>query len=135
MRILQQQKKLAMKRNCLYCGKEFSGRTDKLYCSDNCRAKAHNATNNSSRDYHKKTITTLNRNYQILSLLLEKGYRSVDMCELEMLGFRPYCCTSYHRRGKLVNEYSCFEINYSQNEERIYNLRKVEMCAFKFKKL
>jgi hypothetical protein len=61
---------------CIFCGKELFGRTDKVYCNDTCR-------NNGNRERRKKEAwyepdfirqinTVLKRNYKILCSEVER---------------------------------------------------------------
>jgi predicted nucleic acid-binding Zn ribbon protein len=55
------------KKNCAYCQKEFVGRTDKRFCSANCRAMQHRTMHqNNTPSIIKETNAFLLINYHIL---------------------------------------------------------------------
>lgn len=114
-----------MKR-CLECGEEFSGRSDKKFCSDSCRV-AHN-----NRKYHNnysqilEVNRILKRNYSILSeiysvkggkcnykYLFKKGYNFDYLTSVEEL---------YGNDGGLL--LYCYDLSFSIDSCGIITIKK-----------
>ena len=114
------------KKKCLECGHEFYGRSDKKFCSTNCKNKFHNHFSHRSTRVRERIFTDLSSNHRILLNLLKMGVTSLSLYELESLGFKPTLITGYARRQK-YDELRCFDVCYRQTPERIYEIRIVDM--------
>lgn len=111
---------------CLECGKEILyGRTDKKFCSEDCRNKYHNNKHKYSRNVHNKVLNGIERNYDILNRLHRSHIASIDIGDLLALGFRLDYSTGY-RRANRHDEYRCFEFKYYITRNRLFGLQKVE---------
>lgn len=66
-----------MKRNCLECGIEISGRIDKKFCSDQCRNTYNNKQNSDGNKYVRHVNYQLRKNRRILEALLDKSEKDV----------------------------------------------------------
>ena len=111
---------------CLECGDRIMyGRTDKKYCSDDCRMKHYNSLAKQGRACRRKTLAALFRNHAILDDLFRKGVQSVDMIDIVAMGFVPGIVTSYMRSGK-HDEFRCFDIRYIMTPTRIYAISKTK---------
>lgn len=110
---------------CLECGDEIAyGRSDRLYCSDNCRNRHNNRIHNARKAVRTRVLSQLEKNYQILEQLLDSGVSSVDLSELADMGYNLYYSTSYRKiRGR--NEYRCFDIRFYCTPSRIMRLERV----------
>lgn len=100
-----------MKKICLQCTKEFSGRTDKLFCSLECKNSFHNARRR--QDYIHVVDTALHQNRVILQRIwptLQKE-KNIDRKVLEKLGFRFDLVTGYSTmpNGKVLHRVYDFE--------------------------
>lgn len=77
-----------MERICPVCQILFTGRSDKRFCSDQCRSSYHN---NANREL-KKLIYNINRiliqNRRVLTLLNPNGKAKVHRRQLEAHGFQ-----------------------------------------------
>lgn len=76
-----------MKKQCLECNEEFSGRSDKKFCSDYCRNAYNNKVNSESKNLIRNTNNRLKKNYKILSKLNTTGKTKIPKSKLSDLGF------------------------------------------------
>ncbi len=76
------------KRNCLVCNAPIIGRSDKKYCSDQCRASRHNANRSRTEDFISDLNKSLRKNRTILNSLSPEGRSVVEMTILTNLGFK-----------------------------------------------
>ena len=117
-------KKMAV---CLECGDKIRyGRTDKKFCCDNCRVKYNYEQVRISQTYRRRVLAALSRNYEILDNMLKSEVESVDLLELEGLGFQAGLVTSYRKVSK-HEEYSCFDIKYIMTRTRVYGIKKISL--------
>lgn len=111
---------------CLECGDKISyGRTDKKFCSDECKNRHHNHKCRSERFVKRKTISILEKNYEILEEYVKAGVDSVLLSEVLILGFNPAYLTSLIR-GKHHDIYSCFDITYVMTPSRLCTISKIQ---------
>ena len=102
-----------MKKNCLVCGAAFSGRSDKKFCSDNCRSTYHNQRNAEIYRSIRETHSALRRNRRILlRLLAGRTTLQIPYAQLLRAGFQPDICTGIRRRGRRPLQYVCYELGY-----------------------
>ncbi len=55
--------------NCLECGDKITGRSDKKFCSDDCRNAYNNKLNKDSTNLMRSVNNKLRKNFRILSAL------------------------------------------------------------------
>lgn len=110
---------------CLECGKALYGRSDKKFCSCECKNRYHNLRNKDSRRIRNRIITDLSSNYEILENLLKLKIRVISVCDAEAMGFKSAIITGYSKE-KGHNEYRCFDIKYCQSPTRIFNIGRVQ---------
>ena len=93
-----------MKKECPVCCREFTGRSDKRYCSAQCKNPHHNAV--WKEELTVKIDHTLHRNKIILQQLMPANATNavIDRAILENLGFRFEFMTglSVSPEGKLM---------------------------------
>ncbi len=53
--------------NCLECGEKITGRSDKKFCSDDCRNSFNNKLNKNTTNLMRNINNRLRKNYRILS--------------------------------------------------------------------
>lgn len=111
---------------CRNCGATFDGpgRVDRQFCCDNCRAQFHYRNTRAMRITRYNVLKTLDTNYDILSLYLERDIHSVDIQELVRSGYSLNNVTAY-RKVRGHDEYRCFDIKYYLTPSRIIMLEKV----------
>ncbi|QEM09190.1 hypothetical protein [Mucilaginibacter rubeus] len=109
------------KRRCESCGKEiFSGRTDKRYCDDVCRARATRERHKLDamagfQDKHTAVIRTIERNYKLLKKAL--AGRDEWIADYVVLYFQGFDRSFYTGSQPLENgstRYFCFEIGWAE---------------------
>lgn len=111
---------------CLECGKAiYNGRTDKKFCSTNCKTRYHNHETCNKLRRQKNLLDILERNYEILQLLLASHKKSVRLEELNAIGFKPDFCTCTYTIQK-YRIYRCYNIEYYLSATRIYNITSCE---------
>ncbi|MFY0687648.1 MAG: hypothetical protein JXQ90_10815 [Cyclobacteriaceae bacterium] len=97
--------------SCLECGKKLTGRWDKKYCDDTCRARHHNTHKRAS----EKTITAVNRrlrrNRSILKTLSPSCKATVRREVLESLGFSFKYFSSIYQTNS-AQYFFCYEYGY-----------------------
>ena len=112
---------------CLECGDRIRyGRSDKKFCCDSCRVKFNNEQVKTSRLYRRRILGSLARNYEILEDLMRSEVMSIELIDLEGLGFSTGVMTSYRKVGR-HDEYSCFDIKYIMTATRVYGIKKISL--------
>lgn len=61
------------KRSCLECGEEIYGRSDKKFCSDQCRNTYNNKLHAIANKYIRRVNYILRKNRRILEEMIEKS--------------------------------------------------------------
>ena len=111
---------------CLECGDKIRyGRSDKKFCSDECRCKHFYEQSRAGKSYRRRVLGILCRNYRILDGLIRSGTESMGITELMIMGFVPGLVTSYRRCGK-HDEFGCFDIKYIMTDTRVFSIAKME---------
>ena len=98
-------------KHCLECGRTVYGRPDRKFCCSGCKDRWHNRQMHVYSKLRLKIMNALDRNYTILTRLLAQGIRTIDRVDIEHLGFRLDCVTSY-RKVNRHDECRCFDIKY-----------------------
>ncbi|MCD4732176.1 MAG: hypothetical protein K8R74_16335, partial [Bacteroidales bacterium] len=84
------------KRLCPECGFEIIGRTDKKFCSDQCRNTFNNRLKQDANNYIRNINNILRKNRRILAELNPKGKSKVTRNKLNEKGFNfDYYTNSY----------------------------------------
>lgn len=113
-----------MSGNCLECGSTLLGRKDKKFCCISCKNAYNNRRQQQIRKYKSEILTSISRNYEILEMLLRDNTLSIELEEIERLGFDQSHITG-HRIGKCGHsECICFDISYYKTERRIFNIHR-----------
>lgn len=73
--------------DCTECGLTFSGRSDKKFCSDQCRSAYNNRLNSDATNTMRNINNALRKNRRILNELLNKKSEQVNRDELAQMGF------------------------------------------------
>lgn len=82
--------KETVERSCCVCDSKLHGRSDKVFCNISCKNKYHTSLRKHNKSVSVQTINKLNKNYQILCLLLGEEMDSFSISKLELirLGFQ-----------------------------------------------
>ena len=107
---------------CLECGTEFKGRSDKKFCTDQCRSSFNNRLNADSNNTVRNINNALRKNRRILDELLSEKKDRISREKLVQKGFNfkyhTHAFTSktgknylfYYDRGLMVLENNQFFI-------------------------
>lgn len=100
-------------RLCPICKIPISGRTDKKYCSDQCRALANNNKKIEAQRVLLITNQTLRKNRTILKTLCPQGKATVRKEVLISMGFNFDNFTSIFVTYSKAIYYLCYDYGYS----------------------
>lgn len=114
--------------NCLHCNKKVAGRSDKMFCSLNCK-NIFNYTKKKTNKSETKIIDAyLHRNREILSTFMGVSKREVfDRLLITRSGFKYEFMTGiyYNKEGKiyhLIYDYAWMEFS----DQKILVIRKAK---------
>ncbi len=108
------------KRLCPVCEDPITGRSDKKFCSDQCRNSFNNHRYSSDSLIIQKTNRILKKNYHILKYLNEAGKTKVKRSKLLQEGFDFSCFTSSYTTQKGSTYHLCYDQGYlALNEKHI----------------
>lgn len=111
--------------NCLECGTELYGRSDKKFCSEHCKNSYNNRRRSQGTEEFRRTIRVLENNHRILEGLILSGTRSIALESMDELGFDIKHMTGHRKTATGHNEYDCFDIRYCQTGRKIFRIRKL----------
>ena len=114
---------------CLSCGEMIRGRSDKKFCSDQCRNAHHNIHNSQVSVYMRNVNSILRKNRKILEELNPTGKASVQKDKLSNRGFNFQFFTNIYKTKTGNVYYFCYEQGYIAHEKDFYTLvtRKVDI--------
>lgn len=112
---------------CLECGSGFNGRSNKKFCCLACKNSFNNRRLRTIRNYRNNTIAKLNRNYEILEMLINEKARSAGLEELRELGFEDSFITGRRIGARRHEECSCFDIVYCRTGSKIFDIRRRDL--------
>lgn len=105
-----------MKRNCPECGEEYTGRVDKKFCSDACRASHHNRNNAQELAFQRNVNNILRHNRNVLAELNPDGKANVRKERLIDRGFKfRYFTNTYTTRNGTLYHF-CYDYGYLVDE-------------------
>jgi hypothetical protein len=104
----------AVERKCLDCGDVIRGRTDKKFCSDQCRNNYNNRLNRDTNNYVRNVHGLLRRNRRILADLYLEEKRKVHRDALIALGYNFSFFTHIIENSRGNRFIYCFEYGYSE---------------------
>ncbi|WP_148561604.1 hypothetical protein [Pontibacter korlensis] len=102
---------LSQSRTCAQCGTGIMGRSDKRYCSDQCRYLANNAAKQQSQGERRvqQVNAALKRNRSILRQLSPQGKTTLPRQYLELAGFDFRYLTQIYRTQKENTYHLCYD--------------------------
>lgn len=111
-------------KKCPECGFELIGRSDKKFCSDQCRNTFNNRSKKDSNNYVRQINGLLRKNRRILEELNPNGKSKTNQGTLTQKGFNfDYYTNTYSTKaGKTY--YFCYEYGYLPLEDGYYALVK-----------
>lgn len=99
-------------RKCLECHLPLKGRSDKRFCSDQCRSTFHNRCNQEENQTFQDINRILKTNRKILLRLCPAGVREVPLKQLREMGFSfEYLTHIKIKSGKKI--LYCYDQGYS----------------------
>ena len=92
---------MRLQKNCLYCDKELTGRTDKKYCDPQCKsAHQYEKAREQPERFYNKVDNQLRLNRRILKEYNKAGKAVVRKSVLIREGFHPKFFTHYWKNKK-----------------------------------
>ena len=92
---------MRLQKNCLYCDKELTGRTDKKYCDPQCKsAHQYEKAREQPERFYNKVDNHLRLNRRILKEYNKAGKAVVRKSVLIKEGFDPKFFTHYWKNKK-----------------------------------
>lgn len=94
------------------CGDPIQGRSDKKFCSDQCRTSYYNRQNADSTNYMRNINRILRKNRKILADLNPNGKSKVSKAKLLDMGFNFSYFTNVYKTKTGKVYYFCYEQGY-----------------------
>src|SRR5512133_2062865 len=114
----------ALEKKCLDCGDVIHGRTDKKFCSDQCRNNYNNRLNRDSNNFVRNVHGLLRKNRRILSDLCAEGKTRVHKDALFALGYNFSFFTHIIETSQGNMYHYCFEYGYTETGEDFLELKQ-----------
>ncbi len=111
-----------MQKTCLDCGEPIVGRTDKKFCSDQCRNNYNNKLNSDSSATVRQVNGILKKNRRILSELVPADKVTVHKEKLSNLGFNFNYFTNLYITQKGSTYRFIYEYGYLPLDNDFYML-------------
>jgi predicted nucleic acid-binding Zn ribbon protein len=105
------------KKKCLQCGASFLGRTDKKFCTDQCRASFNNNTRSKDERLIINVNKVLRKNRRILRSINPTGMSVVRKEVLNELGFNFNYFTSLYTTKEGNQYFFCYDMGVLQLED------------------
>lgn len=105
------------KKNCLHCSTAFLGRTDKRFCTDQCRASYHNHSRSKDERLIGIVNKVLRKNRRILRSINPSGMSVVRKEILTELGFNFNYFTSIYQTKEGNQYFFCYDMGVLQLED------------------
>ncbi len=110
------------KPTCLECGYEIIGRSDKKFCSDQCRNTYNNRLKKDANNFVRNVNGVLRKNRRILAELNPDGKAKVPFQKLKDKGFNFDYFTNMYRTKAGKTYFYCYEYGYLPIENDYYFL-------------
>lgn len=111
-------------RKCLECDEPFYGRSDKKFCSDQCRNNYNNRLDVTTKNVIRNTNNRLRKNYKTLTLLNPSGKTKVTRLKLFDHNFDFHFFTSIYTTKTGNIYYYVYDQGYLELENDYYLLIK-----------
>ena len=118
-----------MKNLCRECGDGYFGRSDKVYCSDQCRTANYNRKNSDRTKFMRNVNNILRKNRRILAHLNPEGKIRVHKTKLIEEGFKFNYHTSSYSTKSGKTYFFCYEQGYIQSGSGYLALVIADMVA------
>jgi hypothetical protein len=110
------------KRKCLECKDLITGRSDKKFCSDQCRNLYNNRQNSDSINLVRNINNSLRKNRRVLQELNPTDKAKVHKDKMLEKGFNFNFITNIYTTKKGATYYFCYEYGYLQLDDGFYFL-------------
>lgn len=110
------------KRKCPECGDPVYGRSDKKFCTDQCRNSYNNKHVGYSNNHVRQVNSTLRKNRQILKELNPTGKTRVHLSQLQKRGFDFTYHTNLYVTKSGNTYHFCYEQGYLKLENNYFAL-------------
>jgi len=101
-----------MDKDCLSCGQKIAGRSDKKFCSEQCRNDYNNILNKDANNYVRTINNALRKNRRILTSLNPDGKSKVHKDKMLSNGFDfNFFTSTYTTKAGSVYTF-CYEQGY-----------------------
>ena len=107
---------------CLECGDPILGRSDKKFCSDQCRNTFNNRMNSDATNLVRNINNALRKNRRILEFFNPEGKAKVHKDKLMEKGFSFKYLTNSYTTQKGTTYYFIYDQGYLPLEEGFYFL-------------
>lgn len=111
-----------MDKKCLECGAAVQGRSDKKFCSDQCRTTWYNRENADSTNYMRNVNRILRKNRKILADLNPNGKSKAGKAKMLEMGFNFHYFTNVYKTKTGNIYYFCYEQGYLPIEDNQFAL-------------
>lgn len=112
---------------CLECGDKIIGRSDKKFCSDQCRVSYNNKLKSDETNYMRNVNNALRKNRRILVELNPEGKRKISRDKLSQLGFNFSHHTDIYKTKEGAIYFYSYEQGYLEIDAKTLLLVKKEI--------
>ena len=112
-------------RKCLECSEVIYGRSDKKFCSDQCRNTFNNRTNSISNTYIRKVNYIIRKNRKILEESLENSEKDpirINRKKLIDKGFNFDYYTNIYKTQNNKYYYFSYEYGFTKIDDEYYTV-------------
>jgi len=107
---------------CLECDRELYGRSDKKFCSDQCRNMHNNKVRTKEYFHVRKVNRILLRNRNILMKFYTDSAQKINRRTLQESGYNFCYCTSIQKSLNDEVYYYCYEFGYKNHDKRFLTI-------------
>lgn len=111
-----------MNTKCIECGDKIMGRSDKKFCTDQCRSAYNNRLNSDSNNIMRNINNTLRKNRRILLEANPEGKSKISREHLIKKGFKFDYITNLYQTKNGHTYYFCYDQGYLPLERDWYAL-------------
>ena len=110
------------KKKCVECEEMFLGRSDKKFCSDNCRSAYNNKLNSDATNFVRNINNILRKNRRILESFNPNGKARIHRDKLMEEGFKfRYFTNQYITKSGNIYHF-CYEQGWMELDNNYYRL-------------
>jgi predicted nucleic acid-binding Zn ribbon protein len=113
-----------VEKKCLDCGDIIKGRTDKKFCSDQCRNNYNNRLNRDINNFVRNVHGLLRRNRRILADLYDEGRHRIHKDALYALGYNFSFFTQLTETSDGKKCHYCFEYGFREAGDDFIELKR-----------